>query len=206
MKKKLVLLVLSISMLLSACGNSSSPREQSTAPTPTPAEVASRENTSSEDLEDLSTSIQASIDSIVESFSPQDTAESLQDVGSYLENAEVVSGEFIQMAGDMIGAISGIKYSDSKVEIYEFDMDSEAYKNTLSTGIVHLDGFNIDIPVSSIHNQYVLLCDDAPNKDQIISVFDSLQKLHRCNFSKNINFKNNLTRLTHNSIMLTVSE
>ena len=71
MKKKLVLLVLSVSMLLSACSNSSSLREQSTVPTPTPAEVASRENTSSEDLEDLSASIQASIDSIVESFSPQ---------------------------------------------------------------------------------------------------------------------------------------
>lgn len=109
-------------------------------------------------------------------------------MGSYLENAEVVSGEFIQMAGDMIGAISGIKYSDSKVEIYEFDMDSEAYKNTLSTGIVHLDGFNIDIPVSSIHNQYVLLCDDAPNKDQIISVFDSPSKVAPVHIFKKYKF------------------
>nr|DAY66507.1 MAG TPA: hypothetical protein [Caudoviricetes sp.] len=30
--------------------------------------------------------------------------------------------------------------------------------------------------------------------------------MHRCNFSKNINFRNNLTRLEHNSIMSLISE
>ena len=74
----------------------------------------------------------------------------------------------------MIGAISGVKYTDCNVEIYEYDTDSEKYKDLVSTGKVMLEGFNVDITPSAIHNQYVLICDDAPNKDALIDAFNSL--------------------------------
>lgn len=60
------------------------------------------------------------------------------------------------------------------VEIYEYDTDSEKYKDLVSTGKVMLEGFNVDITPSAIHNQYVLICDDAPNKDALIDAFNSL--------------------------------
>ena len=80
----------------------------------------------------------------------------------------------IEMAGEMIGAISGIKYKDCNVEIYEYDTSSEKYKELVANGKILMEGFNVEIIPSVIHNQFVMICDDAPNKDELISAFDSL--------------------------------
>lgn len=179
MKKKICTLLIATSIFCTACG--AAPADVSATSEPATAETAASESvdtTAPEDMtaavESLNKTIQAEIDSIASNYSPQETTKSLKALCEYLESSDLVSGERIEMAGEMIGAISGVKYTDCNVEIYEYDTDSEKYKDLVSTGKVMLEGFNVDITPSAIHNQYVLICDDAPNKDALIDAFNSL--------------------------------
>lgn len=179
MKKKICTLLIATSIFCTACG--AAPADVSATSEPATAEIATSESidtTAPEDMtaavESLNETIQAEIDSIASNYSPQETTKSLKALCEYLESSDLVSGERIEMAGEMIGAISGVKYTDCNVEIYEYDTDSEKYKDLVSTGKVMLEGFNVDITPSAIHNQYVLICDDAPNKDALIDAFNSL--------------------------------
>lgn len=83
----------------------------------------------------------------------------LSDLIQYLKDKELISGEPTNVAYGMIGAIDGIKYLDSGVELYVFDTSSEVYKNMIDTMTVPLEGFNIDLDVSAINNEFVIFCD-----------------------------------------------
>lgn len=179
MKKKIVTLLIATSIFCTACG--AAPTDASATSEPAIAETATSESVDTitpEDMtaavESLNETIQAEIDSIANNYSPQETTKSLESLCQYLESSELVSGERIEMAGEMIGAISGVKYTDCNVELYEYDTDSEKYKDLVSTGKVTLEGFNVDVTPSAIHDQYVLICDDASNKDALIDAFNSL--------------------------------
>lgn len=179
MKKKIVTLLIATSIFCTACG--ATPEDAIATSEPVTAETAASESVdiiTPEDMtaavESLNETIQAEIDSIANNYSPQETTKSLESLCQYLESSDLVSGERIEMAGEMIGAISGVKYTDCNVEIYEYDTDSEKYKNLVSTGKVTLEGFSVDVTPSAIHDQYVLICDDAPNKDALLDAFNSL--------------------------------
>lgn len=100
-----------------------------------------------------------------------ETKASLDDIEKYMIDNGAVSGQKTQMAADMVGAINGFKYSDSNVEIYEYDINSKNYK-ALAKGkkipIEGLDGY--EISAVSINGKFVLLGD--PSKDAI-NIFDS---------------------------------
>ena len=51
----------------------------------------------------------------------------ISDLEEYMLREGVLSGTRTQMAAEMIGAISGFKYSDSNAEIYVYDVESEEY-------------------------------------------------------------------------------
>lgn len=174
MKKKAIALLLGGILLLSACGNaatSDTPVQESTSvATSSPEETAPIEPAA----ESLQETIQDAIDDITDDYVPQATTDSLNDVCDFLESEGLVSGDKTEMAGEMIGAISGVKYADSNVEIYEYDTESDRYKTLVDTGKVMLDGFDMELTASAIHNQYVLFCDDASNADVVIESFNNM--------------------------------
>lgn len=187
MKKKILLTLFAISITISGCENSSPATVETIETTEVfetaesvsePTSETEPEEITPEDITDavesLQETIQNEVDSIVDNYSPQETTKSLNSLCQYLEDSNLVSGERIEMAGEMIGAISGVKYKDCNVEIYEYDTSSEKYKELVSNGKILMEGFNVEVVPSIIHNQFVLICDDAPNKDELIAAFDSL--------------------------------
>lgn len=171
MKKKLIIPLIAVSILCTACGSSTESINEETASAP--SEITTEDISAA--AESLQETIQNEIDNIVSSYAPQEVTQSLDSLCQYFENSGLVSGERIEMAADMVGAVSGVKYKDCNVEIYQYDTDSQKYKDLVSTGSVTLEGFNVEVTPSAIHNEYVLICDEAPNKDEIISAFNSLE-------------------------------
>jgi len=170
MKKFTLLVLLSGILLCSACGNSASAPSSSDS---TSEEVNLTEEYSSA-VESLQDTIQDAINDIADNYSPQPTTDSLDSLCTFMEESGLVSGERIEMAGEMIGAISGVKYKDCNVEIYEYNTTSDSYNALISDGKIIMEGFNIEVIPSAIHEQYVLICDEAPNKDALISAFNNL--------------------------------
>lgn len=168
MKRKVIITLIAVSVLCTACGSSNEEKSASA-----PSEIAADDISAA--VESLQETLQNEIDNIVSSYAPQEVTQSLDSLCQYFEESGLVSGERIEMAADMVGAISGVKYKDCNVEIYQYDTNSQKYKDLVSTGSVTLEGFNVEVTPSAIHNEYVLVCDEAPNKDEIISAFNSLE-------------------------------
>ncbi len=101
--------------------------------------------------------------------------ESLTEVEEYLKEKNVVSGEKTEVLAEMIGATSGFKYLDSNVEVYEYDTKSDTYKNLEKTNTVELKDFGMTLTASAINGKYVLFCEDATNKDEIITIFKDMK-------------------------------
>ncbi|MDF2538007.1 MAG: hypothetical protein K0S76_1028 [Herbinix sp.] len=99
----------------------------------------------------------------------------LSDLVEYLKSNAVLSGNETQMDASMIGAENGVKYSDSKIELYEYDINSDSYKTIVKTEKITLEGFGIEIPVSAISGKFIILCEDAKNKDTIVKIFNEFK-------------------------------
>lgn len=100
--------------------------------------------------------------------------DSLTDVVTALKEVGLLSGKETKMDASMIGGVTGVKYADSKVELYEFDTDSASYKTLVKTNKVKLEAFNVELSASAINGKFVLFCNDSANKDQIIKIFKNL--------------------------------
>ncbi len=98
---------------------------------------------------------------------------SINDIKKYMVKNNAVSGKYTKMAADIIGAVNGFKYSDSSVEIYEYDIKSKVYKDLVKSKKVYLDGMeDYPIDVISINGKFVLL--GEPSKDAI-KIFDAFK-------------------------------
>lgn len=96
----------------------------------------------------------------------------LNNLVSYLESKKLLSGEKTKMAASLIGAKTGVKYSDIGVELYEYNTSSKVYKNILKTKKVTLKDFNMDLKVSGINGKFIIIFDDNPkNKNKILKAF-----------------------------------
>lgn len=83
----------------------------------------------------------------------------------YLLNKGVISGERTEMAAVLIGGLSGFKYDTPKAEVYEFDINSEAYKRLLETKKIEIGELE---PVNLIFNgKYILFSVD----ENVINAF-----------------------------------
>lgn len=89
----------------------------------------------------------------------------------HLKDEKLIKGSETKMDASLIGGKTGVKYKDSSVELYEFDTSSKEYKNIEKTNKVTLSGFNIELTVSAVNGKFVLLCEEAANKDDIIEAF-----------------------------------
>lgn len=164
MKKKTLFLLLFLTLSLTAC-NKNEPA--------TPDNNLLDEESAAE-VEEMENAIQSEINNIAEQYETQNTTDSLHDLCKQLEDNNLVNGEYIEMAGEMVGAISGIKYADCNVEIYEYDTNSEKYAEIVNTGKNTLEGFNIDFVPSAINGKYIIYCDEAENKNEIIDFFSTI--------------------------------
>lgn len=99
----------------------------------------------------------------------------LSDVENYFIEKGLVTGEKTLVEASMIGALNGFKYVDSDVEVYEYDLDSEQYKGLVENNTVEVEGFGMEIIASAINGKYVLFCENAENKEEIINNFKELK-------------------------------
>ena len=104
------------------------------------------------------------------------TAEtSLSGLEKYLLDENVLSGNRTEMAADMVGATSGVKYSDSHVELYEYDTNSDAYKKLSSgekLGLKGMDGFFVS--ANAVNGKYILIITDGETVNQdLLDAFES---------------------------------
>lgn len=164
MKKKILFLLLFLTLSFTACNKNE----------PTTPENKLLYEESATEVEEMENAIQNEINNIAEQYEPQNTTNSLHDLCKQLEDNNLVNGEYIEMAGEMVGAISGIKYADCNVEIYEYDANSEKYAEIVNTGKTTLEGFNIDFVPSAINGKYIIYCDKAENKNEIIDFFSTI--------------------------------
>ncbi|WFR56370.1 hypothetical protein QA584_22570 [Anaerocolumna sp. AGMB13025] len=102
------------------------------------------------------------------------SVESISDVVDFLKDKGYIKGNETKMDASMIGGISGVKYKDSKIEIYEYDTNSDTYKSLVKTNKVMIEGLNIEMTMSAVNGKFALYCEEADNKDDIIKTFNSL--------------------------------
>lgn len=100
----------------------------------------------------------------------------LDDVVTAIESSVELSDDKMEPSYEMIGAIGGVKYVGSKLELYEYDMDSDAYKDVSKDMKITLEGFNLELTASAINGQFVLFCEDSADKDKIIESFNNACK------------------------------
>jgi hypothetical protein len=183
MKRKVIYLFTMVFFVftLTACKNSGSNNDQNNSTAAVNTVQSSASDTadnnsieSSESIENGETESQDTLE-VISDIEAAPVSKSLNEVADYLVTKKVVSGEQTDTAAEMIGAISGFKYLDSNVEVYEYDTDSDVYKEIVKDNIVKVQGLDLKITVSAINGKYVLFCDDAKNKDDIIGVFKEIK-------------------------------
>jgi hypothetical protein len=149
-------------LLLSACAANS----VETA-TQAPAQVETTHELE-KNVENLSEGIESKVKDL-ETAPTAAATNSLEDLASYLKENNMIQGEPKGVPAEMLGAISGAKYGD--VAIYEYEKESDSYKGLIENGYVTLQGMGTKIEPSAVNDKYMLLCDKAENRDEIIKVF-----------------------------------
>lgn len=112
-------------------------------------------------------------ESVSESNSIEMSEKSLEDIENYLLDKGILSGERTQMAASMVGGIDGFKYSDSGIEIYEYDITSEEYLALSNGEEIDLEGMEgFKISAVSINGKFVLLGEPS---QEAIDAFNSFK-------------------------------
>lgn len=157
MNKPLIALALACAVSLSACGSSASSAAPSAAeaPTATAAPAATAEPTPEP------------------TAAPPASADAFAAFESGLDSLGIAY-ERVTMAAEYIGAKTGYKYKTDgcNVELYQFDPDSDAYKQTVSDNAVTMDGFGM-IP-AYVHDGLAMLCTDGDLPQSVLDVFNAL--------------------------------
>lgn len=155
--RKIFLSVLTISLLsLSGCASTTSTTTEQQTTTETISETTTTETTTTE-------------------TSAPETTDDVHSVAQQLVDQGLLTGEPIEPYAEMIHAISGIKYSDQGVEIYEYDTSSDTYSSLVAGNAIPIEGFDgYSITADAINGKFVLFLDDE--KDQkIIDAFNALE-------------------------------
>lgn len=159
-KKVLVTLLLSTTLVFTACGNSKTD-EQTVQETPTITESPNATITDTPEItgqEDASQAEELSLDGLE----------------STLLEKGLLKGEKTPVAAEMIGAKAGFKYADSETEVYEYDTSSEQYKKFTDGEEVELEGMEgFSIKSSAINGKFVLIFSNDSSNDDILNAFNS---------------------------------
>lgn len=123
------------------------------------------------------TVITSSEEIATESSTTEETFNDVYSVAKALFDKGLITGQPTYLNAEMIHAVEGVKYSDQGVEIYEYDVSSDAYKsfsNGKSVALEGLDGYFVS--ASAINGKFVLIFSD--NEDQ--SIIDAFSSLSGC--------------------------
>ena len=155
--KTLIALALACAVSLSACGSSASSAapSASAAPTATAAPAATAEPTPEP------------------TAAPPASADAFAAFESGLDSL-CITYERVTVAAEYIGAKTGYTYKTDgcNIELYQFDPDSDAYKQSVSDNAVTLDGFGT-IP-AYVHDGLAMLCTDGDLPQSVLAVFNAL--------------------------------
>lgn len=139
MKKKLVLITLTTALFLS-CGSTV---------------FADAKDDRIAELEAQVVYLQSQIKELKAQLSKYESNDD-SEIEAYLLDKGVLIEDRMEMAGEMVSAISGFKYG--KAEIYEYEENSEAYKILSSGGEIPLQGFDgITLSALEVNGKYVLM-------------------------------------------------
>lgn len=158
MKKKTFMLVLALTAMLclTSCGGNSESGK------------GSADNQSNANQNQVSSQPEPTPDSQdSESKTPFETFEESLDNSGY-------SYEKTVMAAEMVGAKAGIKYTFDfgKVELYEFEENSDELSDAVSNGGLTLEGFGV-FPCE-FNGNLAALIEVTENQEALLSLFNSL--------------------------------
>ena len=163
MKKKLltIMAVSTLALSLTGCGNAGNSTTVSTTETVTTE--ATTEATTATSTEEETTEAATS----EETSETEAQSGTLDGLAQYLLDQGVVTGSTSETMYSYIGAIGGFKYLDSNVEVYEYDMNSDTYKQIVDTNSVS------GLTVSAINGPYVLMLSNDDVNQSVIDVFNA---------------------------------
>lgn len=155
--RKIFLLFITITLFsLSAC---------SSAPSATTEEQITTESISETTTTESSTTEEATTE----------TTDDVYSVAQQLVDQGLLTGEHIEPYAELIHAISGIKYTDQGVEIYEYDTSSDTYSALVSGNSIPIEGFDgYSVTASAINGKFVLFFTDSEDQ-KIIDAFKALE-------------------------------
>ena len=109
-----------------------------------------------------------------DSADDQKDGTTLEDLESYLLDEGVLSGEKAEADAELMRAEDGVKYADSNVEIYEYDINSDTY-NSLAEGASV--GFDNAGPFSAkaVNGKYVLIATGEVSQE-LVDAFKNFEK------------------------------
>lgn len=122
------------------------------------------------ELESKVSDLEKEIRVLKEKLSKYET-ESDSNMETYLLEKKLLSGERIEMASDMVGAISGFKYGNT--EIYKYDMESDSYKNLVAENKITLKDFGVDLVPLAVSKEYVLFGEAS---EELIAAFKEFKE------------------------------
>ena len=98
----------------------------------------------------------------------------LEDMESWLLEEGVLSGERTEADAELMRAEDGVRYADSNVEIYEYDINSDTYNNLKSGASV---GFDTAGPFSAkaVNGKYVLIATGEVSQE-LVDAFKNFDK------------------------------
>lgn len=170
--KMIIYIGLAVMMILSfvSCGenNDSNKQESDLTASVSETEKGTEEKTTEKASEKVT--------EVLTETETEKPTESSKDVFTQFEetlNSKGIAYEKTEMAAGMIGAESGTKYKigDGKVELYKFDISTEAYKSAEKTQKIALEGFGEF--KATVKNGYALMLENLDEK-QYIEIFNSL--------------------------------
>lgn len=98
----------------------------------------------------------------------------LEDMESWLLEEGVLSGERTEADAELMRAEDGVRYADSNVEIYEYDINSDTYNNLKSGASVGFD--NADpFSAKAVNGKYVLIATGEVS-EELVDAFKNFDK------------------------------
>lgn len=98
----------------------------------------------------------------------------LEDMESWLLEEGVLSGERTEADAELMRAEDGVKYADSNVEIYEYDINSDTYNNLKSGASVGFDNAG-PFSAKAVNGKYVLIATGEVS-EELVDAFKNFEK------------------------------
>ena len=98
----------------------------------------------------------------------------LEDMESWLLEEGVLSGERTEADAELMRAEDGVRYADSNVEIYEYDINSDTYNDLKSGASVGFDNAG-PFSAKAVNGKYVLIATGEVSQE-LVDAFKNFDK------------------------------